>query len=314
MGNNCFGFKFTVLPTMTREKLLIGISILWALIFLVIPLLVIIKISIATSQFGVPPYSSLFLLNSDGNIEINIDLTNFIEILFRDFSNNIYLEAYLNSLEIATVSTMLCLILGFPVAYYISRSGLVLKYLLLLLIIIPFLISFLLKIYAWMGMLNTNGTVNTFLKYLGIIDTSLLLLQTKFALYIGMVYAYLPFMIFPLYANLSSLENHQLEASSDLGASPLLVFLTITLKHAVPGIVAGSTLVFLPAIGEYVIPELLGGASTLVIGTQIWSDFFFNHDWTMASAVAVMLLITMAAVFIIAPLKALFEVNGINTK
>jgi putrescine transport system permease protein len=191
------------------------------------------------------------------------------------------------------VSTFFCLLIGYPMAYYIARQAPRRRNLLLLGVILPFWISFLLRVYAWIGLLNTNGVINNALIGIGLIDQPLSLMYNDFAVYIGIVYSYLPFMILPLYANLERLDPALLEAAADLGAKRWRTFLDVTLPLSVPGIIAGSLLVFIPAIGEFIIPALLGGSDTLMIGRALWDEFFINRDWPVASAVSVVLLLIL---------------------
>jgi putrescine transport system permease protein len=202
-------------------------------------------------------------------------------------------NAYLNSIKIALISTIIALMIGYPIAYYIARSSESRRNMLLMLIILPFWTSFLLRVYAWIGFLKSNGVVNNFLLRTGLISEPLVMLQTDFAVYIGIVYNYLPFMILPLYANLVKLDSTLLEASSDLGARPIVTFFTVTLPLSFPGIIAGSMLVLIPTIGEFVIPSLLGGPDTLMIGRVLWDEFFSNRDWPVASAVAIAMLVVL---------------------
>jgi len=202
-------------------------------------------------------------------------------------------NAYLNSIKIALISTIIALLIGYPIAYYIARSSESRRNMLLMLIILPFWTSFLLRVYAWIGFLKSNGVVNNFLLRTGLISEPLVMLQTDFAVYIGIVYNYLPFMILPLYANLVKLDSTLLEASSDLGARPIVTFFTVTLPLSFPGIIAGSMLVLIPTIGEFVIPSLLGGPDTLMIGRVLWDEFFSNRDWPVASAVAIAMLVVL---------------------
>ena len=207
--------------------------------------------------------------------------------------DSLYVSSYLTSIRIAFFSTIFALLLGYPMAYVIARSTGHRRNILLMLVMLPFWTSFLLRVYAWIGILKANGVINNFLMWTGVIDSPIVMMQTDFATYVGIVYTYLPFMILPLYANLAKLDTTLLEASSDLGARPLTTFLTITLPLSIPGIVAGSMLVFIPAIGEFVVPTLLGGPDTLMIGRVLWSEFFNNRDWPVASAVAMAMLVLL---------------------
>lgn len=269
--------------------LVIGIPYIWLLIFFLAPFLIIFKISLADPVVAQPPFTPLFNadLNSNGVVYMTLDNYRFL------FEDNLYWISYWRSLKIATIATMLCLLVGYPMAYAIARATPVWRNILLLLIILPFWTSFLLRVYAWMGMLNSNGIINNVLLSMGLIRDPLRLLYTDFAVYIGIVYSYLPFMILPLYANLEKLDIDLHEAAADLGGKPLAVFREITLPLSKAGIIAGCMLVFIPAMGEFVIPALLGGLDTLMIGRTLYEEFFGNRDWPLSSAVATILLIIL---------------------
>lgn len=247
---------------------------LWLGLFLLLPFAVVLKISFGTPQLAVPPYGPPLTLDNYALI----------------FQDSLYLKAYLGSLRIAFVSTLLALLLGYPMAYAIARAPVRWRHALLLLVILPFWTSFLVRIYAWIGLLRPTGFINTALEALGLIAEPLRLLNTDGAVYLGIVYAYLPFMVLPLYARLEKLDPALLEAAADLGARPWRTFLGVTLPLSLPGIVAGCLLVFIPAVGEFVIPELLGGPDTLMIGKVLWGEFFTNRDWPVSASVAVILL------------------------
>jgi putrescine transport system permease protein len=272
----------------------IGPAYLWLLLFFLLPFVIVLKISFAEALIAQPPFSSLLAWSQDV-VTFRLDLGNYQFL----FSDPLYIKAYLSSLRIAAISTVVCLLLGYPIAYALARLQGAAQSVCLLLVILPSWTSFLIRIYAWMGILRSNGLINESLLWLGVIDEPLRLLNTELAVYIGIVYAYLPFMILPLYANLVKLDMRLLEAASDLGASPARAFLRITLPLSRGGIIAGSMLVFIPAVGEFVIPELLGGAEALMIGKVLWGEFFANRDWPVASSVAViMLLILMVPIMI----------------
>lgn len=271
--------------------LVIAVPMLWLAVFFLVPFLVLGRISLAESVIARPPYTPLWERGPDGTLHIIATLDNYRFLL----EDALYRNAYLSSIRIAVVSTVFALLIGYPIAYYIARSPEPRRSILLLLVILPFWTSFLLRVYAWMGFLRREGVINNTLMGLGIIDQPLVLMQTDFAVYIGIVYTYLPFMILPLYANLVKLDDALLEAAGDLGASPMVTFFTITLPLSLPGIVAGSMLVFIPAIGEYVIPALLGGPDTLMIGRVLWDEFFSSRDWPVASAVAIVMLVLVVA-------------------
>jgi putrescine transport system permease protein len=215
------------------------------------------------------------------------------------FTDDLYLAAWLSSLRIAAVSTLGTLLLGYPMAYAIARARPQLRPLLLTLVILPFWTSFLIRVYAWMGLLAENGILNQFLRWSGLVHNPSTILGTEWAVHLGIVYAYLPFMVLPLYTSLEKLDWSLLEAASDLGAEPLSAFLTVTLPLSLPGIVAGCLLVFIPAVGEFVIPDLLGGTRTLMIGKVLWDEFFTNSDWPLASAVAICLLVLLVGPIVI---------------
>ena len=272
--------------------MVILIPALWLGVFFFIPFLVVFKISLAESAIAVPPYTSLMEWNAEEAYAVfKITLGNYLYL----FEETFYLDAYLSSIRIASVSTFFTLLVGFPIAYLIARSSPTSRTILLSLVILPFWTSFLLRVYAWMGFLKKQGLVNEVLLGMGIIDEPLIMLQTDFAVYIGIVYTYLPFMILPLYTTLEKMDLTLLEAAEDLGAKPMQSFFLITLPLAVPGIIAGCLLVFIPAVGEFVIPALLGGSETLMIGRVLWDEFFLNRDWPMASAVAVVMLIFLVS-------------------
>ncbi len=269
--------------------LVIFIPYAWLLIFFLAPFFMVLKISVAELRIASPPFTPLIATDAAGATIIRLVFDNFAYL----WEDSLYLNTYLNSLKISTTSTLLCLLIGYPIAYAIVRSTPTTRNILLLLIILPFWTSFLLRVYAWMGLLADQGTINNLLIWLGVIDSPIRMLYTEFAVYIGIVYTYLPFMILPLYANMEKLDMSLLEAASDLGARPAVTFLTVTLPMTVPGIVAGSLLVFIPATGEYVIPDLLGGGNVLMIGRVLYNEFNANTDWPVASAVAIVLLLLL---------------------
>jgi putrescine transport system permease protein len=261
----------------------------WLRLFFLAPFLIVFKISLADPVVALPPFTDLFDWTASGWDRIQASVDNYL-FLFQD---RYYATIYLSSIRTAAVSTFFCLLIGYPMAYYIARQAPRRRNLLLLGVILPFWISFLLRVYAWIGLLNTNGVINNALIGIGLIDQPLSLMYNDFAVYIGIVYSYLPFMILPLYANLERLDPALLEAAADLGAKRWRTFLDVTLPLSVPGIIAGSLLVFIPAIGEFIIPALLGGSDTLMIGRALWDEFFINRDWPVASAVSVVLLLIL---------------------
>ena len=267
---------------------------MWMLLFFAVPFLIVLKIAFSQQAIAIPPYTPILDVVGEA-VTLKLNLSNFIELL-RDAH---YLQAYASSLKIAAISTFLCLLIGYPMAYAIARLPATSRNVALMLVILPSWISFLIRIYAWMGILQTNGLLNRALLGMGIVDEPLRLLNTPLAAYIGIVYAYLPFMILPLYATLVKMDLRLLEAAYDLGARPWKAFLRITLPLSRSGIIAGCMLVMIPAVGEFVIPELLGGPDTLMIGRLLWSQFFNAGNWPMASAVAiVMLLLLMAPILL----------------
>jgi len=268
---------------------MIGIPFFWLLVFFLVPFLIVLKISVAESLIASPPFSSLVEFLDDGTVTMRLVLENYAYL----WEDPLYIKTYLNSIRISTISTTVCLLIGYPIAYAIVRSSPTTRFVLLMLIILPFWTSFLLRVYAWMGLLSDQGTINNILIWLGLIDRPVRLMYSELAVHIGIVYSYLPFMILPLYANMEKLDISLVEASADLGARPVITFLTVTLPLTVPGMVAGSLLVFIPATGEFVIPDLLGGGNVLMIGRVLYNEFHANHDWPVASAVAIMLLVVL---------------------
>ncbi len=270
------------------RRLVAGIPLVWLILLFLLPFLIVLKLSFSATRLAIPPYAPL-LEWSQGLPHPALHLNNYAFL----FTDPLYISAYLYSLKVAAVSTLLCLLLGYPMAYVIARAAGSWRSVLLMLIVLPFWTSFLLRVYAWIGLLKHNGVINNILLYLGIIHQPLTMLQTDFAVYVGIVYSYLPFMILPLYANLEKLDGALLEAAADLGARPLTAFLRVTLPQSLPGIVAGSLLVFIPAVGEYVVPSLLGRTDQLMIGRVLSDEFFQNRDWPLASAVAILMLLLL---------------------
>lgn len=268
--------------------LVVAVPLVWLLIFFLIPFLVVAKISVSEAAIARPPYLPIW--EWDGlRLIVNLNFENFAYL----WQDPLYVRAYLFSIRVAFLSAVIALLVGYPMAYYIARSPEPRRTFLLMMVVLPFWTSFLLRVYAWQGFLRTNGVINNVLMSLGLIDQPLVMLQTNGAVYLGIVYTYLPFMILPLYATLVKLEESLLEASADLGARPMTTFFHVTLPLSMPGIIAGFMLVFIPAIGEFVIPELLGGPDTLMIGRVLWNEFFSNRDWPVASAVAIAMLVAV---------------------
>ncbi|MCW0449244.1 ABC transporter permease subunit [Xanthomonas sacchari] len=265
--------------------LVIAAPYLWLLLFFAIPFLIVLRISFAEQAIRSPPYSELLEVR-DGVLTLKLTLQNYLALL-RDHQ---YIEAYWGSIKIAGISTVLTLLIGYPMAYAIARLSPSARNIAMMLVVLPSWTSFLIRVYAWIGILDSNGVLNRALLALGLIDAPLHILYTPIAAYIGIVYCYLPFMVLPLYATLVKLDQRLLEAAYDLGAPPWKAFLTVTLPLSRPGIVAGCMLVMIPAVGEFVIPEMLGGPDTLMIGRVLWGEFFNNRDWPTASAVAIAML------------------------
>jgi putrescine transport system permease protein len=258
----------------------------WLIVLFLIPFIIVFKISFAEVRLAMPPYTPLLEWLNGRLVAVKLNFSNYHYL----FTDALYVSSYLYSLKVAAVSTLLCLLLGYPMAYSIARASPTSRNVLLMLIVLPFWTSFLLRVYAWIGLLKTNGVINNVLMGLGIIHEPLTMLQTDFAVYIGIVYSYLPFMILPLYSNLEKHDLTLIEAAADLGARPFTVFRRITLPQSMPGIIAGSLLVFIPAVGEYVIPSLLGRTDQLMIGRVLSDEFFENRDWPVASSVAIFML------------------------
>ncbi|MEX2148828.1 MAG: ABC transporter permease subunit [Steroidobacteraceae bacterium] len=268
-----------------------AVPYLWLLLFFLAPFLIILKISVAEPVIAQPPFTALLEWGESGLAGIRATFENYA-FLFQD---GYYGIIYLSSLKMAGIGTVLCLMLGYPMAYYIARQPPRRRNILLLAVILPFWISFLLRVYAWIGLLNNRGVINEVLIWLGVVDQPIQLLYNDFAVYLGIVYSYLPFMILPLYANLERHDRNLLDAAADLGARRNRAFLDVTLPLSMPGIIGGCLLVFIPAVGEFTIPALLGGADTLMIGRVLWDEFFVSRDWPVASAVSVVLLLLLIA-------------------
>jgi putrescine transport system permease protein len=283
----------------------IGIPFLWLTLFFALPFVLVLKISFADQAMAVPPYTTLVAIK-DGVVHFALQLSHYAFLL----QDDLYIATYISSLKMAAVSTFFCLLIGYPVAYYIARSNPATRNLLMMGVMLPFWTSFLIRVYAWIGILKDDGLLNHALMAIGLIHSPLRLYHSDAGVYIGMVYSYLPFMVMPLYAHLVKMDLTLLEAAYDLGAKPWVAFTQITLPLSKNGIIAGSLLVFIPAVGEYVIPELLGGADTLMIGRVMWDEFFNNMDWPMASAVTVamvVLLLVPMAIFQYYQVKELEE-------
>ncbi|WP_260957365.1 ABC transporter permease subunit [Pseudomonas citri] len=267
------------------RQLVIGVPFIWLFLFFMLPFFIVLKISFAEADVAIPPYTEIYSY-VDQKLQILLNLANYTMLS----EDELYIAAYLGSLKMALVSTALCLLIGYPMAYGIANARKETQTVLVLLIMMPTWTAILIRVYAWMGILSNNGLLNGFLLGMGWISEPLQILNTNLAVYIGVVYSYLPFMILPLYANLVKHDPSLLEAASDLGSSTFNSFWKITVPLSRNGIIAGCMLVFIPVVGEFVIPELLGGPETLMIGKVLWQEFFNNRDWPVASALAVVML------------------------
>ncbi|MFZ5488787.1 MAG: ABC transporter permease subunit [Thiomonas sp.] len=273
-------------PTHWGRKVVIGIPQIWLLAFLLAPFFILLKISVSETDalgIGFDPIVSY----AHDALQVHIRFTPYLALV-RD---SLYILTYLSSLWYALLTTVLCLVIGYPFSYFIARARATLRPALLMLVMLPFWTSFLIRIYAWKNLLDVNGLVNQFLMWIGIIHTPLRMMFTEFSFMVGMVYGYIPFMILPLYATLVKMDHRLVEAAADLGSTPFKTFWLVTVPLSRSGIIAGSLLVFIPAVGEYVIPELLAGPSTLNIGRVMWNEFFLNLDWQRASAVAIVMIV-----------------------
>jgi putrescine transport system permease protein len=269
--------------------LLILPPLVFLIVFFLVPFAFALKISFAETAVRVPPFTDALTRGPHHHLHWALTLANYKYLLMDD----VYGVAYLYSLRTAFFSTVICLLLGYPMAYAIARTDRTLQGILLLVIILPFWTSFLLRVYALENIIRDNGILNTVLLHLGLISHPLRIMRTSLAVYLGIIYSYLPFMVLPLFATLEKLDPTLLEAAADLGSPPWKAFLDVTLPLSLPGVIAGSMLVFIPAVGEFVIPSLLGGPNTLMIGRVLWDEFFGNHDWPVASAVAIAFLVLL---------------------
>ncbi len=277
-----------------RRAALIAVPYVWLLALFLVPFLVVLKISLSDIALSIPPYTPTM---KDGFFEMfrQLDLENFVFLT----EDDLYWKAYLSSLQIALISTLLTLLVAYPIAYGMARAPMEWRATLMMLVILPFWTSFLIRVYAWVGILSGEGYLNQFLLWIGVIDAPLTLLNTSFAVYIGIVYTYLPFMILPIYAALERMDSSLIEAAEDLGCSRLQAFWLVTWPLSRNGVIAGCFLVFIPALGEFVIPSLLGGSGTLMIGKVLFEEFFSNRDWPVASAVGVILLLILVVPIIL---------------
>jgi putrescine transport system permease protein len=276
-----------------RRFILIAVPYLWLVALFLVPFLIVFKIALSDIALSIPPYTPQLDLSEgwDGikSFLSQLDFENFVFLT----QDPLYWRAYISSLQIALISTILTLFVGYPIAYAMAQAPDEWRPTLLLLVILPFWTSFLIRVYSWIGILSSEGFLNQFLLWTGLISTPLTILNTNTAVYIGIVYTYLPFMILPIYSALEKMDGSLLEAAEDLGCSRLSAFWLVTVPLSKAGIVAGCFLVFIPALGEFVIPSLLGGSDTLMIGKVLWEEFFSNRDWPVASAVAVILLLIL---------------------
>jgi putrescine transport system permease protein len=275
------------------RRIEIGVPFAWLVVLFLVPFAIVFKISLSTRATAQPPYVPAFSITDgfSGFLEklqtLSFDNYHFL------FSDSLYVNSYISSLRIAFISTVLLLLIGYPIAYAMARAPKSIRPMLLMMVILPFWTSFLIRVYAWIGILKPEGLLSGLLIWLGVIDTPLEIMNTEKAVFIGIVYSYLPFMVLPLYASLEKLDETLLEAAADLGSPPMKAFWQITFPLSLPGVVAGCMLCFIPAVGEFVIPDLLGGSDTLMIGRTLWNEFFLNRDWAVSSAVAVLLLLVL---------------------
>jgi putrescine transport system permease protein len=279
------------------SPLVVLIPFAWLLVFFLVPVLIVFKISLSQTAIAQPPYEPVWQWSAEAirNFFAELSSTNYATLL----SDSLYFTSYLKSLQIAAISTLILLLIGYPLAYGIARAPRSLRAVLIMLIVLPFLTAFLIRIYAWVNILQRDGLLNDALLALGVIREPAAWLATNTAVYIGIVYSYLPFMVLPLYATLERMDDTLLEAAADLGAPRWKAFWLITVPLSVPGILAGALLCFIPIVGEFVIPDLLGSSSTLMIGQTLWTEFFANRDWPVASAVAIVLLILLVVPIVI---------------
>ncbi|MEF2552339.1 ABC transporter permease subunit [Aurantimonas sp. A2-1-M11] len=284
--------RLRVRGTRLYRTLVVGVPFVWLLVFFLAPFLIVFKISLSQIALAQPPYVPAFSLESLSSFWDNLQqftVDNYVWLT----SDPLYINSYLSSLQIAAIATAITLLIGYPLAYGIARAPGGLRPVLILLTILPFWTSFLIRVYAWIGILKTDGLLNQLLLWLGVISNPLVIMNTNTAVYIGIVYSYLPFMVLPIYASLERMDYRLIEAANDLGCPPIKAFWTITFPLSRPGILAGLMLVFIPAVGEFVIPDLLGGSRTLMIGRTLWNEFFSNRDWPVSSAVAILLLLVL---------------------
>jgi putrescine transport system permease protein len=287
------GDSVNALVSAVTSRLVILIPYIWLLLFFLIPFIIVFRISLSQTTIAMPPYLPVW--DWSAGLAGMVDMVR--QFSFENYrwliDDPLYYRAYISSVSIAFVSTFFTLLLGYPLAYAMARAPSSLRTVLLMMVILPFWTSFLIRVYAWIGILKPEGLLNQFLLSLGMIDQPLIIFGTTTAIYIGIVYSYLPFMVLPLYASLEKMDNSLVEAAQDLGCTPIGAFWKVTFPLSLPGVIAGCLLVFIPAVGEFVIPDLLGGSQTLMIGKTLWTEFFANRDWPVASAVAIVLLLIL---------------------
>ena len=275
-------------------RLLILPPFLWLCLLFLVPFVMVLAISLSSVRVGMPPYEPLFSWQG-AVLAIQLNFENFQFVL----GDDIYIRAYLSSLKVAAISTAMVFLIGYPLAYGISRCSARWRSVLVFLVIVPFWSSLLIRVYSWMAILRNDGLLNSLLLNLGLIDQPLQIMNTETAIYIGIVYSYLPFMVLPIYSNLAAADRTLVEAARDLGCSVFSAFWRVTFPLSLAGVAAGCALVFIPVVGEFVIPDLLGGAGTQMIGRTIWVEFFNNRDWPVASAVTVLLLLILVVPIIL---------------
>jgi len=280
-------------PTSSPARwLVVLVPYVWMALFFLAPFFIIVKISLSDTAIAMPPYTPVFGgLSAIGDFFSQLDFENYVFLT----EDSLYMNAYLSSLRIAVISTLLLLLIGYPIALAMARASVTIRPTLLMLVILPFWTSFLIRVYAWIGILKPEGLLTLLLQTIGLYgpDDPVPIFRTDTAVFIGIVYSYLPFMVLPLYSALEKLDGTLLEAASDLGCPPWKAFWRITFPLSIPGVVAGAMICFIPITGEFVIPDLLGGAETRMIGKTLWTEFFGNRDWPLASAGAVLLLLLL---------------------
>lgn len=279
--------KFSLIDQLRRRSV-IGLPMLWFVLFLFLPILFVLKISFSHSIFGNPPFTSL-LTYKHGIVHILISFENYWTVI----THSVFLWAFLSSLKFAAITTVLCILIGYPIAYALTRVSPRWRHVLFLMVILPYWTSFLLRAYAWTILLQNHGVINELLLHLGIIHHPIRMIYTNFSMTIGLVYGYLPYFILPLYATLQKMDTSLIEAAQDLGARPIVAFFKVTVPLSLPGILAGGLLVFIPSTGEVVIPQVLGGIHTLMIGNLIWQEFFIADNWPLACALSIVMLVVL---------------------